>query len=161
MLAKLYTIQLNSFHLLHLHFSTTSNISYNISFSFIDNTSLDYRCSLVRVKASLPCLPSNKLLLRPSLLIGKVLPNSERTYLHFDLSYLLEFSAKQDLLPRSPEASPSYYIPKPTFAASLLARQLPILASLRRHLNSLPYVHHYYFVQNQPPLCLTSRPLLV
>ena len=94
-------MQLNSFYFLHLHLSTTSNTFYNVSFSFTNNTSLDYRHFMVEVKVFLPCPPSSKLLLRLLLLLGRALPNSEPVYLYFDLSCFQWIFSKRDLLPRS------------------------------------------------------------
>ena len=75
----------------------------------MDNTFLDYKCSMVGIKFFLPYLPSNKLMLWPLRLLGRVLPNSEPTYPHSDPSYFLLLSAKRGLLPQIPEASPSCY----------------------------------------------------
>ena len=137
---------MNSFNIQCLSLSTTLDISFTYHTTLMDNTFLDYKCSMVRVKLFLPYLPSNKLLLRLLLLLNSVLSNSEPTYLHSDLSDFLQLSTKRDHLPRSLEASNSCYIPKPTFADSVQAIQLPFLASFPRHLNFLPYTCYYYFM---------------
>lgn len=130
----------------NIFFITTFNTSYNVSFSFYDNTFSDYKHPMVGVQVFPPCPLNSKLPLLPWLLLSRVPPNLELDCLHFDLSYFPLLSTARDLLPRSLEASPSYYIPELASANSLQAEQPPFLASLPMHLNPLPYARDYCFV---------------
>lgn len=139
---------MNSLHAQRSSLSTTLDISFTFYTTLMDNTFLYYKCSMVGVKVILPYLPTNMLLLRPLLSLGRVLPNLNPTYLPSDPSYFLLLSAKRGLLSQTPEASPSCYTLGPTFIDNLQAKQIPYLIFLPKHLNSQPFARHCYFVQN-------------
>ena len=101
---------------------------------------------MVRAGVFLPYLPSTKLLLRPLLLLDRVFYNLGPIYRHYDISYSQQPSVKQGLLPRTPKASLSYYILKPTFVDSQQVVLTPYLFVLLGHPNSRSYTHHYGFV---------------
>ena len=122
----------------------------------MDNTSSNYRCSVVKVKVFLPYPLSNKPRFWLWLSLYRALPNSRRTCPHFDLSYFPLLFTKRGLLPQTLLALHSCYTPEPTSADNPQAKQIPCLVFPPRCLNSRPSEHHYRFVKNQRPSCLTS-----